>query len=156
MCLKLESICEPLNASNYGSEITSSDPMKGAIVSGSSGAIAPKEFQFFVNPSLILLACSAEVVRLYKIAIEFASWGQSVVVSLSRNIPRDGSQKTSLKRDFKEVAFAAHVEESEESFTAVAKSTLFVRTYVLIQQRSTMKPSQTLNAPYTTTHFLPR
>ncbi len=47
--------------------------MKGAMVSGSSGAIAPIEFQFFVNPLLIEFACSAEVVRLYNTAIELAS-----------------------------------------------------------------------------------
>lgn len=57
----------------YLPELTSKDPMKGEIVSGSSGAIAPMSFQFLVRPSLTEFACSADVVRLYRIAMEFAS-----------------------------------------------------------------------------------
>ena len=68
--------------------------MKGEIVFGSSGAIAPRSFQFLVRPSLTEFACSADVVRLYSTAIELASCGQSVVVSLSRYMPAEGNQNT--------------------------------------------------------------
>ena len=109
--------------------LTSSDPINGEIVSGSSGAIAPMSFQLFVRPSLIEFACSAEVVRLYKIAIEFASCGQSVVVSLSRYMPADGSQNASLKRVFNESALADQLDVRMESLTAEARSVPVVRTF---------------------------
>ena len=75
------------------------------MVSGSSGAIAPMSFQFFVRPLLIESAWSADVVKLYKMAIEFASCGQSVVVVLSRYMPAEGSQNASLNLTFNAAAF---------------------------------------------------
>ena len=96
--------------------------MNGEIVSGSSGATGPSAFQFFVRPLLTDIACARDVVRLYRTAIEFASCGQSVVVSLSRYIPALGSQKTSLNRCFRAVAFVAQADESEVSFTCEARS----------------------------------
>lgn len=81
--------------------------MKGEIVSGSSGAMGPRSFQFLVRPALIELAWS-DVVKLNRTAKELASCGQSVVVSLSRYMPSSSTQKTSLNFVFREVAFADH------------------------------------------------
>ena len=61
-------------------------------MSGSSGHTGPKSFQFLVRPSLTELACSCDVVKLKKIAMELASWGHKVVVSLSLYMPALGSQ----------------------------------------------------------------
>ncbi len=96
--------------------------MKGEIVSGNSGATGPRSFQFFVRPLLMDAACSCDVVRLQRTAIELASCGQSVVVSLSLYIPVVGSQKTSLYFAFSAVAFAAHAEASAVSFMWEARS----------------------------------
>lgn len=75
-------------------------------MSGSSGATAPRSFQFFSSPALTELACDALVVKLKRIEKEFASCGQSVVVSLSRYIPSESTQKTSLNDDLTVVALA--------------------------------------------------
>lgn len=107
---------------------TSSEPIKGDIVSGSSGATAPKSFQFFVKPSLIEDKRPGEVVRLYRIAIEFASCGHSVVVSLSRYMPTLASQNTSLNLALRALALAAHASARVEAFRYVANSALLVRT----------------------------
>ena len=104
------------------SVLTSRPLMNGEIVSGSSGATGPRSFQFFVKPSLTDAACSGVWVRLYSTAIEFASCGQSVVVSLSRYMPALGSQNTSLKRALSAVAFAAQAAESAGSGMCEAKS----------------------------------
>ena len=119
--MRLELYCiinqlEPLSL-QLALVLTSSPLMKGEIVSGSSGATGPRWFQFRVRPLLTESACSADVVRPYKTAIEFASCGQSVVVSLSRYMPSLGSQNTSLNRPFRFVAFVAQVEDSDVSFT---------------------------------------
>lgn len=103
--------------------------MNGEIVSGSSGAIAPKSFQFLVKPSLIELACSVDVVRLYKTAMELASWGQSVVVSLSRYMPAEGSQNTSLKRVFSEDALDDQLDTKVDAFIAEASSVAVINVY---------------------------
>lgn len=102
--------------------------MKGEIVSGSSGATAPRSFQFRVSPSLTALACSADVVRLYRIAIEFASCGQSVVEELSRYIPAEGSQNTSLKRAFSVEPLDVQLAARDDWFTADARSLAVFKT----------------------------
>lgn len=96
--------------------LTSNDPMKGEIVSGNSGATAPRSFQFFVNPALTEEACSVELVILNRIAIEFASWGHSSVEELSRNIPALGSQNTSLNLVLRAVALVNQDVESDVWF----------------------------------------
>ena len=62
-----------IERSNLAVRPTSNDPINGEIVSGSSGATAPSSFQFFVRPALTDEACSGEVVRLKRMAIELAS-----------------------------------------------------------------------------------
>lgn len=90
--------------------------MNGDMVSGSSGATAPSAFQFFVRPALTDEARSAESVRLNRITMELASWGQSSVVELSRYNPALGSQKTSLNLDLRAVALADQDLDSEVLF----------------------------------------
>lgn len=61
--------------------------------------------------------------------MEFASCGQSIVLELSRYIPRESTQKTELKVDFSEVAFVAQEDAKEVALRAVARSTLSVKVY---------------------------
>ena len=102
--------------------------MNGATVSGSSGATAPYTPQFSVSPSLTAAACSAESVRLNTTASELPSCAQSVVVSLSRYIPRSASQNASLNTALSADAFAAYSEASSASFSQVASSAPLVST----------------------------
>lgn len=101
--------------------------MKGEMVSGSSGAIAPRLFQLLVRPWLTEFACSTEVVKLYNTAIELASCGQSVVVSLSRYIPVEGNQNTSLKRVFRDDALDDQFATRVGSLTAEARSVAVIK-----------------------------
>ncbi len=102
--------------------------MNGEIVSGSSGTTGPRSFQFFCRPSLIEADWVIDVVKLNTTANEFASWGQSVVVSLSRYIPSSGTQNTSLYLTFREVAFFVQASSSVLSFKWDARSALVIRT----------------------------
>ena len=115
---------------------TSNPLTNGAMVSGSSGVTAPMSFQFFVRPSLIEFACSG-VERLNSTASELPSCGQSVVVALSRYMPRSSDQKTSLNFVFNAVAFVAQASPRLVSLMKFARSTLFVKT---LAQRERFQP----------------
>jgi hypothetical protein len=103
--------------------------MKGLIVSGNSGATGPRAFQFFCKPSLMLVTCSGNIVRLKTTAKEFASCGVRVVVVLSTYIPCFESQNAALNVLFRAVAFLDQAVASVESLTSEARSAEFVRTY---------------------------
>lgn len=62
--------------------------------------------------------------------MELASCGQSVVLELSRYIPRESTQKTELKVDLRAVALLDQEEARSEEFSVVARSALLTNVYV--------------------------
>lgn len=104
--------------------------MNGEILSGSSGETGPRSFQFLLRPSLMEPAFSG-VVKLNRTGRELASCGQSVVVSLSRYIPRLSAQKTSLNFILREVACEDHAFLIVVALIYFARSALFVSTLVV-------------------------
>jgi hypothetical protein len=107
---------------------TSNPPMKGMIVSFSSGLNGPIGVQNCVSPSLIALFCASEVVRLKSTASAFPSCGWIAFGrSLSRNNPAVASHKIALYAALMDVALARYADAREVSPSCVARSEAVIR-----------------------------